>query len=198
MATAAQQVVYRFGDLILDLGSETLRTTAGAPVALRLKSFSLLRLLVENSGRLVTREAIMEGLWPNLFVTDDNITQCVGDVRRALGPQLRHLLRTLQGRGYLFDVRATPMEPSVSGQPDVDPSSGGRLAASGEAVAVVDTALCENASPENPVRSSVLLLPLQSVEGSGALDRIGMIKISIPPLVARTDKPSIAVCRLKI
>src|SRR5262249_8130821 len=111
MATAGQRVVYRFGDLILDLASETLRTTGSLRVALRAKSLLLLRLLVENSGRLVTREAIMEALWPNLFVTDDNITQCVGDVRRALGPHLRHLLRTLQRRGYLFDIRTTLLEP---------------------------------------------------------------------------------------
>lgn len=81
---------------------------------LRAKSFALLRLLVENAGTLVAREAIMEALWPSLFVTDDNITQCIVDIRRGLGTEARQILRTVPRRGYLFAAPVTVQQPSRS------------------------------------------------------------------------------------
>src|ERR1700731_1638928 len=101
MAIAVRRVIYRFANLVLDLGNETLRTTTGKPLTLRPKSFALLRLLVEHAGHLVTRDKIMEVLWPNVFVTDDSITQCVVDVRKALGGGLREYLKNVRGRGYI-------------------------------------------------------------------------------------------------
>lgn len=102
MTIATQRLIYRFGNLVLDLGNETLRTSGGTPVTLRPKSFALLRLLIENAGHLVTRDMIMEVLWPRVFVTDDSITQCVLDIRRALGGVHGHL-KTVRRRGYIFE-----------------------------------------------------------------------------------------------
>ena len=77
---------------------------------LRPKSFALVRLLVENAGRLLSRDTIIEALWPNIFVTDDNVTQCIHDIRGVLGAGGRPMLRTVSRRGYLFasDVVAVP------------------------------------------------------------------------------------------
>ena len=44
----------------------------------------------------------MEAVWPGTFVTEDSITQCIRDIRRALGEDAAHLLRTVPRRGYLF------------------------------------------------------------------------------------------------
>ena len=82
---------------------------------LRPKSFALLRLLLENAGRLVSRDTIMAALWPNLFVTDDNVTQCVRDVRRALGAEAQRMLRTQPRRGYLFTSEVERVERYDSG-----------------------------------------------------------------------------------
>lgn len=62
--------IYRFGNFVLDFGRGTLLTRSGTEISLRRKSFSLLQLLVENAGQLLTRETIMAALWPNVFVTD--------------------------------------------------------------------------------------------------------------------------------
>ncbi len=66
MASSGRLAVYAFGAFVLDCGSEVLRTADGAEIYLRAKSFALLRLMVENAGRLLTREMIMEALWTNL------------------------------------------------------------------------------------------------------------------------------------
>nr|WP_255575160.1 winged helix-turn-helix domain-containing protein [Caldovatus aquaticus] len=80
---------------------------AGREATLRPKSAEVLRFLAENAGRVVSREALMSAVWPNVFVTDDSITQCITEIRRALGPEATRLLRTFPRRGYLLDVAVT-------------------------------------------------------------------------------------------
>ena len=113
MTNSAQYTAYLFDSFTLDLDRGALLAADGSEMPLRPKSFALLRLLVENAGRLLSRDAIMAALWPNLFVTDDNVTQCVRDVRRALGAEAQRMLRTQPRRGYLFtsEVVAVPASP---------------------------------------------------------------------------------------
>jgi class 3 adenylate cyclase/tetratricopeptide (TPR) repeat protein len=110
VTNSAQYRAYQFGSFTLDLELEALLVSDGGEMPLRPKSFTLLRLLVENAGRILSRDAIMEALWPNVFVTDDNVTQCIHDIRGALGAEAHPMLRTLFRRGYLFtaDVVAVP------------------------------------------------------------------------------------------
>src|SRR4051812_47449120 len=106
---------YRFDRFALDLSRGALLGPGGAELPLRPKSFALLLLLVENAGRLLERDVIMQALWPNVFVTDDSITQCVSEIRRALGSAAEGLLRTLPRRGYLFATEAACVDLSVEG-----------------------------------------------------------------------------------
>src|ERR1700730_6392329 len=82
MSTAAEGAIYRFDGFVLDLVRGALAAENGKDVPLRHKSFQLLCLLVENAGRLLSREVIKQALWPSLIVSDDSVTQCVRDVRR--------------------------------------------------------------------------------------------------------------------
>src|SRR5580698_6750458 len=100
------RAIYRFDGFTLDLVRGGLFSKDGAQLALRPKSFDLLRFLVLNAGRLVDRDELMQAVWPNVFVTDDSITQCVKDIRRALGDETQRLLRTMPRRGYLLDAAA--------------------------------------------------------------------------------------------
>ena len=79
------RAAYRFDRFTLDLSRGVLLASDGTELPLRPKSFALLQLLVESAGHLVSRDAIMTAIWPDVFVTDDSITQCVGeiDVRSA-------------------------------------------------------------------------------------------------------------------
>ena len=67
-----RRMVYRFDRFTLDLGRGALLGSDGAEFPLRPKSFALLRLFVENAGRLLDRDTIMAAVWPDLFVTDDS------------------------------------------------------------------------------------------------------------------------------
>ena len=98
---------WRFDRFTLDNNRGALLTASGAEVPLRPKSMALLRLLVENAGRLLERATIMAALWPDVVVGDESITQCVRDVRLALGDHGR-LLRTVPKRGYLFAAAVAP------------------------------------------------------------------------------------------
>ena len=94
--------VYRFDRFTLDTVRGALLAAGGTEVALRPKAFSLLARLVENAGRLLDRDEIMRAIWPGVVVTEDSITQCVKEIRRALGDDDQRLLRTLPRRGFLF------------------------------------------------------------------------------------------------
>lgn len=67
------------------------------------KAFDTLVLLLEADGRLVTKEELMEALWPGTFVSESNLTQTVFLVRKALGEtgDQRYVV-TVTGRGYRF------------------------------------------------------------------------------------------------
>jgi adenylate cyclase len=116
VGVATDVVAYRFGGFILDLQRAALVTEKGESVPVRHQSFRLLCLFVENAGRLVERKAITQALWPRLTVSDDSITQCVGDLRRALRDESQTKIKTVLRRGYIF----TPEVTSASSIPSTD------------------------------------------------------------------------------
>ena len=176
MTIPLRQAVYQVGAFILDCDNEQLRTQNGAEIPLRAKSFALLRLMVENAGRLVTRAMIMEALWANVLVTDDSITQCIGDIRRVLGSDGLDLLRTVRRRGYLLEAKvvrqdATYAAPGVD--QDGDFHARDTICPDTGAFSEVKVTLPALGSSdrggwhtEPPIRLSVLVLPLRSLDGS--------------------------------
>lgn len=91
-----------FGAFTLDLDRLCLRGPSGQ-MDLRPKSFEVLRYLVEHAGRVVTKEEVINAVWPNVTVTDESLSRCVSDVRRALADQDQQVIKTVPRRGYLFD-----------------------------------------------------------------------------------------------
>jgi DNA-binding winged helix-turn-helix (wHTH) protein len=100
---------YRFGSFVLDLEQEALLASDGKELPLRPKSFALLRLFVENAGRLLSHDMILEALWPNVSVTENSVTQCIHDIRRALGSEADRTIRTRPRCGYLFTACVTAL-----------------------------------------------------------------------------------------
>ncbi len=96
----AQQVRLPFH--VVDLAADELRSTAGDHVDLRPRSFAVLRLLAENAGRLVTKDEIIDKVWNDVVVTDDSLTQCIADIRKAIGDEARRILRTVPRKGYVL------------------------------------------------------------------------------------------------
>jgi TolB-like protein len=118
----------RFGDCVLDEGRGLLIAPGGETV-LRPKTFDLLRLMLDNPGRVIARNEILDAVWPNLFVTDDSITQCVVEIRKAIGPAGGDILKTLPRRGYILEAAvavegapAMTATPMLSARADDRPS----------------------------------------------------------------------------
>lgn len=75
---------------------------AGKEIKLRPKVYEALKYLVEHPGQLISKQELMEAVWPGAFVTDDSLVQCTLELRRALDDRSQQLLKTVPRRGYLF------------------------------------------------------------------------------------------------
>lgn len=73
----------------------------GAPVAMQPKPFELFVVLAQRQGAIISKQELLETIWPGVFVTEDSLTQAVSHLRRALGPD-GDLLRTVSKRGYML------------------------------------------------------------------------------------------------
>ncbi|HMM87816.1 winged helix-turn-helix domain-containing protein [Bradyrhizobium sp.] len=92
------------GERTIDLGRELLIDGRGDIVPLRPRAWLLLRLLATRAGRLISKDEIMDEVWPDCEVTEDSLVHAVGDVRRALGYVDRSALRTVPRRGYMLAI----------------------------------------------------------------------------------------------
>lgn len=93
---------YRFGGFALDLDRELL-LHGDAEIRLRPKCFEVLRVLVEHHGRLVTKDDLHEKVWAPAAVSDDSLSHCLNEIRRALGDANRDMISTVPRRGYVFE-----------------------------------------------------------------------------------------------
>jgi adenylate cyclase len=126
-------------------------------VELRPKSFEVLRYLVENAGRLVTKEEIIKTVWPNVVVTDESLTRCVSEVRRALGDGDQTIIKTIPRRGYRL---ATPVSQLGMGCAVAPPIAGAQAE---------DRSVGSDAGgrpdPPIPDRPSIAVLPFANFSG---------------------------------
>lgn len=96
---------YRFGELELDTESHQL-LRAGEPIQLWPKVFELLRYFVEQRGRLITKQELLDHVWPDTHVADGSVLWTISHVRRALGQRggQKLPLETVHKRGYRFNA----------------------------------------------------------------------------------------------
>lgn len=110
----------RFGDCVLDADTRQL-LRRGEAVHLPPKSFRLLEALLERRPKAVSKEDLMELLWPGTFVAEGNLARLVAELRDAIGDDAHEprFIRTIHGFGYAFpgDVRASG--PQVRKAPEV-------------------------------------------------------------------------------
>jgi len=165
--------VFNFGRFVLDMRRGMLLLDGNARL-LRPKPTALLHHLVEQCGKLVSREEIASVVWPGTIVSDASIDQCVSAVRQALGDDVRQILRTVPKRGYLFVPEVTRRASSVDGAIRTEPRS----------------------APAS-VLPSIAVLPFQNLSGDpgngyfvdGVVEEIINALSSVPSLfvVARTS-----------
>src|SRR5262245_50634097 len=97
--------IHLFGEFMLDLARGCL-TRSGQPVHLRPQSYEVLKYLVENKGRLISKDKLIEEVWHGRAVTDGSLGKCIEEVRQALGLEGRQHLRNVRGRGYILDQKS--------------------------------------------------------------------------------------------
>src|SRR5262245_46296627 len=94
---------YEFGDYCIDLKDRELKRN-GEPIPLTLKGFDLLLTLIENRGRIIEKDALLDAVWPDSFIAQNNLVQQISILRRALGDSrdAPHYIETISKRGYRF------------------------------------------------------------------------------------------------
>ena len=96
----------RFDDFVLDTMTRQLRRSDRA-VSLSPKAFELLQTLAEQRPRALSKKELVEALWPNVFVAEENLKARIAEIRRALGDGgERRYIRTIQRFGYAFEAAA--------------------------------------------------------------------------------------------
>ena len=157
-----------FASFVLDRQRGAL-TENGRAIPLRPKTYAVLDYLVDHPKRLVSKEELIEAVWPDTVVSDDSVTHCIVEIRKALGDTERQLVKTVPKRGFTFDATVTD-EPAAAQLPS-------RLARSARtpwvvgAAAAVSIALALAAFLFWPVASdrdrSVAVLPLDDISPNG-------------------------------
>jgi DNA-binding winged helix-turn-helix (wHTH) protein/predicted ATPase len=104
---------FRFDAYRLEVRNEQLWCGAQA-IRLTAKAFCVLRYLVEHAGQLVTKDALFRAVWPETVVSEGVLTNCIGELRKALGDaaQAPRFIATVHRRGYRFIAPVTLIGPS--------------------------------------------------------------------------------------
>ena len=108
------KVRWQFAEFLVDPVRRVLLRD-GEPVAVTPKAFSILLALLEKPGHVVTKQELIQRIWPGTFVTEANLTQNISSLRKALGERAndrndRRFIVTVPGRGYSLALTAVPVE----------------------------------------------------------------------------------------
>src|SRR6185436_7011030 len=101
--------VLRFGPFSLDDGKGLLHAGA-TEIVLTPKAFDTLRVLVNNAGTILTKEELMERVWPESHVDENNLAQNISLIRKTLArfDANTEYVQTLARRGYRFAANVVP------------------------------------------------------------------------------------------
>lgn len=118
--TRIQSSRMRFGPYTLDISNQSL-VNGHSSVTLRPKTFATLQYLAQNAGRIVTKQELLDAVWPDTSVADSVLKVSVAELRKLLddpAEQPRYI-ETVHRRGYRFiaPVESVATEPIAPPQP---------------------------------------------------------------------------------
>jgi DNA-binding winged helix-turn-helix (wHTH) protein/alpha-beta hydrolase superfamily lysophospholipase len=110
---------YRFGPFALNVAERRLSRDAEV-IPLRMKVFDTLAVLVSRAGRLVTKQQLLDAVWPETSVEENNLNHNISILRKALGEKAtgQQYIETVPRVGYRF---AAPVERLGAGTPPASP-----------------------------------------------------------------------------
>jgi len=111
----AVDIAYRFGPFHLDVRERRLSRDS-AVIALRGKVFDTLLVLVEHAGHLVTKQELLDAVWPEATVEENNLNHNVSILRKALGERAtgQQYIETVPRVGYRFAAAVEMVGPQAS------------------------------------------------------------------------------------
>ncbi len=114
-----EPVIYRFADCALETASRRL-TRGGEEVAIEPQVFDLLQLLLDNRGRLVNREEMVDAVWNGRIVSESAISARIAAARRAVGDdgKRQQIIRTHHGRGLELTAEVETTSDTATPKPD--------------------------------------------------------------------------------
>jgi DNA-binding winged helix-turn-helix (wHTH) protein len=115
VSNASANLVYTCDQWEIDLGRRELRSR-GIPVPLGGRAFEIVTVLVQSATELVTKDHMMERVWPGAVVGEGTLHVHISAVRKALG-QDRAMLKTVSGRGYRLLGHWTPQQREATAAP---------------------------------------------------------------------------------
>ena len=153
-------MIFSFENYELDAASFALRKD-GEPCAIEPKAFDLLRLLVENHDRLVSKDEIQEKVWQGRIVSEATVASCVNTARRAVGDtgKEQRLIQTVPRRGFRFVGSVETERGSHAGASEDSPAV---ISDNAEPVAPHHDAAASGEAPERP---SIAVLPFENLSG---------------------------------
>nr|WP_279625834.1 winged helix-turn-helix domain-containing protein [Labrenzia sp. OB1] len=207
IAEASERIL--FGEVEYFFHSQRLVSANGQETLLRSQSAKVLHLLACKLGNLVTRDELVQDVWADIAVTDDSLTQCIADIRRAIQDSDRKLLKTVPKRGYILNGTVEPKvlppaEPLVAarGNHTGFAGRGCAVAVTGQSVLLQDIM---DALPAalRPIRTSIegeatLVLiydePGAALRAAVHIGNENRCAISVESLATRTEHPLCRMC----
>jgi len=114
MDGGAAAKIYEFDGFVVDPVRRTI-TQGGHPLQLTSKALDTLLFLIEHSGKTVTKRQIMDAVWADTAVEENNLTQQISALRKAFGetPGDHRFIITVPGKGYSFIGGIHRIEPRI-------------------------------------------------------------------------------------
>jgi TolB-like protein/DNA-binding winged helix-turn-helix (wHTH) protein len=158
-------VVFEFGKFVLDPEGKTLFSD-GKPIRLPAKEFETLLLFVKNNHRALSKDEMMEALWPDSFVEESNLAKQISRLRKILNSDGQKFIETLPKYGYRFSADLRLTTPAAESPVDLDGHTPTDLSLADEN-GIVNQSLASPAKPEIASRRApvVALLGLTALLG---------------------------------
>lgn len=142
-------------------------TGASGEITLRAKSLDVLIHLAKSAGRVVSKDELLDTIWPDVTVSDESLERCVSDIRAALSDHDRKLVKTVARRGYILatDVEKRAKSPPLPGQQN-------RFAYAAVAVLVLvaGLVLARFMMPQSDRLQLLAVLPIHNSSGQASQD----------------------------
>ncbi|MBA2734199.1 MAG: winged helix-turn-helix domain-containing protein, partial [Acidobacteria bacterium] len=170
---------YAFAEFQLDTRKRVLLKD-GRPLALNSKAFDLLALLVEHGGEVLSKDELLETVWPKQIVEENNLTVQISALRKILGERKdeHRLIVTIPGKGYKFvaDIQAP------SDQEHASPDEEKEIVIENRTISrVVVEEISEDETPSEKVRSESEGLHRGLKAGSERVNESRAVNISSHP-----------------